>query len=142
MEGLAPPMKLVLSIKYGMDRGDSVRTALQKYFENRQDEFSQQVFKWYGLLQVGNSPQEVLSSLKSPYRKALLSVLERGLRGEPIYTVLLQLEQEMAEAARDEMERFVAVLPVKMLLPLLLLQFPAYLILLLGPLLKSFLTST
>lgn len=76
--------------------------------------------------------------LSSLYRRSLLQILERGLRGEAVYSVLLQLETELVEACQEEISNKVARLPFILLIPLLLFQFPAFLMLLFGPLLQNF----
>ena len=50
---------------------------------------------------------------------------------------LRALETEVESKAEAELDAHVAALPFKVLLPLLLFQFPAYLLLLLGPLLRE-----
>ena len=71
------------------------------------------------------------------YARALWDLVDRGLAGEPISSALLALHDEVARAARAELELHVATLPFKMLIPLLLFQFPAHLLLLLGPMLRD-----
>lgn len=71
-------------------------------------------------------------------RRQCLEVLSQGLQGEPIYSQICSLEEEVFEASRLEIEEFVALLPMKSLIPLLFFQFPAFLALLLGPFLLSF----
>ncbi|MEN0059151.1 MAG: hypothetical protein AAGB31_09985, partial [Bdellovibrio sp.] len=52
--------------------------------------------------------------------------------------VLNRLEEEIIEACREEMAERLAQLPFILLVPLLLFQFPAFLLLLFGPLLNNF----
>ncbi len=139
MESIAPPLKLILALRSGLERGESVRSSAQKYIATEDDELSRLVATWM-LLKNQGSPTDVLfASLKSPHRRAVLMMVERGLAGETIYPTLSRLEEEVIAATNSELEEFVALLPIKMLIPLLFFQFPAFLLLLFGPLLLQFL---
>ena len=139
MEGLAPPLELLISVKSAIECGESVRVGILKYVSNNKSEFAQTVGRWLFALDQNGKHQELIKSIKSSYRQAVLRVLEQGLRGQSIMPILTELEKEINEACNREIEQFIALLPLKLLIPLLLFQFPAYLLLLLGPLLKNFL---
>lgn len=138
MEGVAPPLALLLAIKRSLEKGQSVRAGLNYYLHREKNDFALVVVQWMGLLQQGHSTRKLLLSVKSLHRQVLLELLERGLSGEPIYQALLQLETEIIEACQDEMNETLARLPFILLVPLLLFQFPAFLMLLFGPLLQNF----
>lgn len=138
MEIIAPPLKLLLIVRRSLEKNQPVRQGLQNYFSQETGPFSLFVSRWYSLLQQGQSTREFLLELGSPHRRILLQVLERGLRGESIYTTLCQLEAEMIEEAQDEIGIKLARLPMLLLIPLLFFQFPAILMLLFGPLLQNF----
>lgn len=138
MEGLAPPLRLLFAVKRGLEKGQSVRVALNSYLLGDKDDFYPLVIQWLGLMQQGQSARKLLLSVKSLHRQVLLELLERGLAGEAIYQHLLQLEIEIIEACQDEMNDKLARLPFILLIPLLLFQFPAFLMLLFGPLLQNF----
>lgn len=57
--------------------------------------------------------------------------------GQPVLDHLAALEDEITKAADAELDIHISTLPFKMLIPLLLFQFPAYLVLLLGPALRE-----
>lgn len=137
MEAIAPPLKLVLILRRSLEKNQSLRQGLQNYLRRHRDDYAVDVSRWYSLLQQGQDTQETLGKL-SPHRRVLLQTLERGLRGESIYPLLCQLEGEIIEAAQDEIAVKLARLPMLLLIPLLLLQFPAILMLLFGPLLQNF----
>jgi hypothetical protein len=139
MEGIAPPLKLLLALRNGIEKGESVRMALQKYLAYEDDELSRLVATWVSRRDQGVSTQGLLLKTPSPFRQAVLMMMDRGLNGEGIYQHVIQLEEEVIEASANELATFLSVLPMKMLIPLLLLQFPAFLILLFGPLLAQFL---
>jgi hypothetical protein len=141
MEGLAPPLKLVLVLRNGIESGDSIRISVQKYLLSEDDDFARLVATWLARRDHGQSLGNALHELKSPFRQSAMLLLECGLKGESIYQQVLQLEEEILEASTSELDTFISVLPIKMLIPLLLLQFPAFLLVLFGPLLEQLLKS-
>jgi hypothetical protein len=58
----------------------------------------------------------------------------------PILAHLIELENEVVRSCESELEEQIQKLPIKLMLPVLFLMFPAYLILLLGPILLSILS--
>lgn len=138
MDGVAPPLKLLLEVKRAVERGQSVRQGVLSYVKTSHDDFVPVVTQWLALLQQGQDPKEALKAVPSLYRRSLLQVLERGLRGEAVFNVLVQLESELVEACQEEISEKIARLPFILLIPLLLFQFPAFLLLLFGPLLQNF----
>lgn len=136
MENLAPPLLLVVNLKREMERGRSIREALARYLNETDDEFARTVAAWNVRIEQGmDFPY---SSVKSLSRRALLMLLERGLKGEPVFQHLQRLESEIIENCQDEIQQKLQKLPFILMLPLLLLQFPAFLILLFGPFLENF----
>jgi hypothetical protein len=87
--------------------------------------------------QYGNLRDFTVSS-SSPYRRELISLVGLGLSGAPVVAKLRELEVEIRWACQDELDLFIARLPLRALLPVLLIQFPAFLILLFGPILSEF----
>lgn len=141
MEGLAPPLELLFCVKYSIEQGRSVKAGVLVYTQKANDEFASFVTRWLSCLYQGGDPVEVTSEIRSLHRRVLLQLLERGLRGESIYGPLCLLEEELVEACHEEIAQKVAKLPFYLMIPLLLFQFPAFLILLFGPLLQNFFTS-
>jgi hypothetical protein len=144
MDGLNPALRLLLTVKTSMERGESVRQGLMKslhrpaqpYTHSNTDEFSALVSAWFARHEQGISASTVRAKIKSPYRRNLLDLIERGLKGEPILQPLRNLEIEMIQACHEELERRILMLPMKALIPLLFLQFPALAILFLCPFLS------
>ena len=139
MEDIAPPLRFLSSLRMSIDKGDSVSIGLQRYLQTVDDELSRLVATWFLQKSRGESGDKIVMGLKSPYRRACLMLVGRGLAGEPIQSALAKLEEETLQASQNEIEEFLALLPMKMLVPLLFFQFPAFLFLLLGPLLIQFL---
>lgn len=140
MENLAPPLELLMDVRFGLEKGQSLRKTLLQYIEAQpHDPWRQQLHLWIQLLEMGRHSGEV--TLKMTFmRRQCLETLEMGLRGDPIYQQICNLEEEVFQATQLEIEEFVAILPMKSLIPLLFFQFPAFLALLIGPFLFSFLS--
>ncbi|KHD88024.1 MAG: hypothetical protein OM95_10885 [Bdellovibrio sp. ArHS] len=138
MEGLAPPLELLTCVKRAVEKGQSVKQGVLYYIKKNEGEFPAVVTQWLALLQQGYDPKDCVQGLSSLHRRTLLQILERGLRGEAIHGVLVRLEEELIEACQDEITNKIARLPFVMLVPLLIFQFPAFLMLLFGPLLQNF----
>ncbi|MGE5085977.1 MAG: type II secretion system F family protein [Bacillota bacterium] len=138
MEGVAPPLALLLCVKRILEKGQPVKQGVLYYLKRHDGEFAIEVSRWMALLQQGKDTQGVIKSLSSQYRQVLLQLLERGMRGESVYAALQGLEVELVEACEEEITNKLARLPFLLLVPLLLFQFPAFLMLLFGPLLQNF----
>ncbi len=138
MDGLAPPLVLLDCVKRSIEKGQSVKVGILAYLKKSNHGFSVVVTQWLGLLQQGKDTAPLIQTIGSIHRRTLLHVLERGLRGESVYNVLIQLEEELIEACHEEINKRLAMLPLIMLVPLLLFQFPAFLILLFAPLMQNF----
>lgn len=139
MEGIAPPLRCVLEVRWAMESGKSLRQALNTYTDHVKDSFSVVVAEWL-VRWVQDLPRQPLKEkLKSPYRRILLDVFEQGMKGTPIVHRLEELEGELTKACEADLNTHLNRLPITTLFPLMMLQFPAYLILMLGPLLKEFL---
>ncbi len=134
MESLSPSLKLLLCMKLSLERGESLRQGLQYYFSGASDELTVLVAQWLALRDQGASTLKIKKSISSQYRRVLLDVIDRGLKGESILPILSTLETEIIQACTEELERRTTLLPMKALIPLLLLQFPALAILFLSPL--------
>ena len=136
MEGLAPPLKCLLEIETRLQNGESVRTGIQKYLEQDIDAFTEDVRKLFFAYEQGRTASEVINSVKSVYRVALLEVLLQGLEGQPILNRIQELKIKIMDASESEIKEVLALLPLKLLVPLLLFQFPAFLLMLFGPIMR------
>lgn len=111
MEDLAFELSSVLQIRLRLEQGASLAQALRE-------------------LQLLDHPQMG----RAVY---LQQLIQRGLKGDPILPALTELEQDLTERALSEIDRQTSTLPIWSLLPLLLFQFPAILLLMVGPVLES-----
>ena len=138
MDGLAPPLKCLIHIQSSLQNGESVRTSLARYLQisDVSDAFGQTLRKFLFSWEQGHDWRVHLKSAGSSHRRALLEVLACGLSGQSVLPHLESLKDEMTSACDLEIADHLEMLPLKMLAPLLLFQFPAFLLLLFGPLLK------
>jgi hypothetical protein len=133
MESLNPTLKLIWQVKKSLEKGSSVRAGIKTYLQNETDPWKKVLSLWQMRLEQGLSMEDLVQSQKSPYRKQLLLILEKGLRGEAILPILSQLEKETQEKVEMDLEEYTAKVPYILLVPLCLFLFPACLILMLGP---------
>jgi len=133
MESLNPTLKLIWQVKKSIEKGSSVRSGIRNYLLTETDPWKQVLALWQIKLEQGGTVHDLVQSQKSPYRKQLLLILEKGLKGEAILPVLTQLEKETQEKVEMDLEEYTAKVPYILLLPLCLFLFPACLILMLGP---------
>ncbi len=134
MENLAPPLSVLLEVRWEMENGASFRESLRVSLRRLPaDPFLMRLRQWSVRKSHGQPVQDLVSDLKSPYRRALLELFARGWDGEPILEPVEALESELRSACEAELDDFVATLPFRAMIPLLLLQLPAYMLLLLGP---------
>lgn len=137
MEGLAPTMKCLIEIHSAIRNGESVRTGITQYLKASvgQDECASQMRSFLFAWEHGRDWKAVIASVGSSHRRALMDLIASGLQGQSILSHLEELRVDVMSACEDEIRHKLEILPLKMLMPLLLLQFPAFLLLLFGPLL-------
>ena len=140
MENLAPPLELCFWVRTQMFNGGSILSAIKTYKTHDKD-WSETLQKWLINIENQNSTKDIVGNLKSYHRKILIEVLENGIKGHSIQLVLKNLEDEMINYCELELENFNDSLQFKMMIPVLLFIFPAYLIALLGPVLNQILES-
>lgn len=137
MESLNPALNLVMTVRRAIECGESPRTGLVRYFTMNEGDFPKFCRRWMERHERGVDRQNLLRDLKSPHRRAILLVLERGLKGEPIHALLLETENEIKQACQREIDRHLSLLPFQMMVPLMLFLFPALMILVLSPFLDA-----
>lgn len=133
MEGLNPGLHLLLCCRRAIEQGRPLSLAIKGFIQKETGPFQSQVTKWMALFEQGQKTSSIILQIQSPYRRQLLEILERGLRREPIGHILAALETEIHEACEEEIQKKLTDLPYQVMIPLLLFQFPAFLLLLLGP---------
>ncbi len=134
MDYLAPPLNAVLQVQLKIKSGFSVRSAIQSYIRDFSDcPFAKKTSLWIFCVENGQAFKDPQLK-KYPYRKIIFDIFLRGLEGEPILTVLQELEEELKIICLQDLEEQVQRLPFLTLAPLFLFQVPAFFLLFLGPL--------
>lgn len=142
MEGLAPPLACLIEIQVSIRNGETIRSGIQRYVQSAPapNELALQMRQLLTSWDRGLSHQAILKQAKSHYRRALIEICVAGLAGQSVMPMLEELRVEIEDACEMEIRHHLDVMPIKMLVPLLIFQFPAYLLLLFGPLLKHLIT--
>lgn len=144
MEHLSPSLSLLMSVRRSIELGNSVRRGVECWIQTDQSEFREQVLTWKGHIESGRSNEWGLKAEQlrlNPWRKTLLELLEQGIEGAAIGKALEALELEMMRSVDDEIQEKLGKLPYLAMIPTLLFQLPAILLLLFGPLVRNFLHS-
>ena len=138
MESVSPTLKLLLLCKQYISSQRSLHLAITDFIKNEEGDFVDHVEVWLYCYEQGHDffVKDIELNI---YRRELLQIIEKGLQGVPILSILQGLQLEIVEKSMEEIEDFTAKLPFKMMVPLLFFQFPAFMLLLIGPILKTFL---
>ncbi len=138
MESLTPPVLTMAQELYWMiSSGRSMREAMRVYLSRCPSFFAIEVCKWWSqVLQTDANSSNYLSQF-TPHQQALLELVTRSAGGQPILEPLRELTCDIEMISIAELELHVSTLPFKLLIPLLFFYFPAFLILLLGPLIRD-----
>jgi hypothetical protein len=141
MEGVSPPLRCLLEMQMALRNGEAARQGLARYLDSSSaaDEFAGDVRRFLFAWDQGQDWRRQVSRIKSPHRRALLDLIATALNGQPILAHLDELRIDLIQASNDEIAKHMELMPVKMMVPLLFFQFPAFLILLFGPLLSRLL---
>jgi hypothetical protein len=137
MDGLAPPLRLCLNLRYALENGGALYSAVKSQLIYLDESLRIDLSVVLAAHEQGRAATGSDFISKSEYRKALIEIIMAGLRGEPIVKQLRDIEDEIKAACEYDLEMFIARLPMKALVPLMLVQFPAFLILVLGPVLNQ-----
>lgn len=148
MENISPTLLLLLSVRGALESGFSVRTGILNFLKLSEeikkspthkiysDSFMDFVSLWLLLIDQGQDFSFLYKDIH-PCKRTLLHLLEKGLKGMPVLNLLNELEMEITKSCEDEINEHIQKIPILLLLPVLFLMFPAYLILLLGPVIES-----
>ncbi len=138
MDDLKLPSSLLLiwEIKRTIEKNMSLQQGLQKFFarmtqpQSFNDEFAKNFLQWWQIRQKTQVSE--LSHFNAQHR-AIITLLENGLRGQSIYEPLKALEADFIEMCDADIQEHAAKLPLLLQIPLIFLVFPAICILLLVP---------
>jgi hypothetical protein len=139
MEGLAPSLQCLIEIQSAIQNGESTRSGLNRYLAvtSAREEYPAVVRRFLFAWDHGQDWRSIIAENRSPHRRTVLELAAAGLAGQSILAQLEELRTEILAACDLEIRTHLELLPLKMLVPLLLFQFPAFLILLFGPLLRN-----
>lgn len=138
MDHLNLPSSLVLiwEVKRTIEKNLSLQHGLQKFsqrmtqHQSSQDKFAKNFLQWWQIRQKTQISE--LSHFNAQHR-AIITLLENGLRGQSIYEPLKTLETDFIEMCDADIQEHAAKLPLLLQIPLIFLVFPAICILLLVP---------
>lgn len=139
MDNLNLPSSLLLiwELKRTIEKNLSLQQGLQKFSQRltqlknfKHDDFAKNFLEWWQIRQ-----KTQVSELKNfnAQHRALIVLLENGLRGQSIYEPLKALEADFVEMCDADIQEHAAKLPLLLQIPLIFLVFPAICILLLVP---------
>lgn len=133
------PLEVLMFVRVEISEGRSVRSALDEYLQTHSRVELNILRVWY--LSIQNSGRRSLDHpevrASNSQVRTLLQVLERGVRGEAILPALLELERDFLELCDDDLERFASRLPTLIMGTTALFLFPAFVLILIGPLLAD-----
>lgn len=131
---LAAPYLLLIQIHQQMSSGQAVGPAISTSLLGRDDDFSQNLYRWWMKRQQGDR-DSVAKFFPRGLSRAFVETLDCGLKGEPILARLNELEAEMRLSMENTLATHLQLLPIKTLMPIMCLIFPALALLLVGPML-------
>lgn len=139
MEFVAPLLAAVVGLRLRLENGEALSAILASEPTLNHCDLGPDLVRLRLLFQQMSSPESFLASVKTPHRQAFYELLWFGLNGRPILSELRGLEEEIQHAALVRMEHFLSHVPIQVLLVVILFQVPAFMLLILGPLMKEIL---
>jgi hypothetical protein len=130
-----PLLNSISELRHRLEAGESLRASLPLCLNTNDSGWNNLARRWLIAHEHGTPTEKIVSEIKSPFRRIFLEMLAAGLNGAPIFQNLLELEKEVHAACELEIEENLRRLPFLSLLPVLFFMFPAFLLLLLGPVL-------
>ena len=143
MDDLNLPSSLILvwDIKRAIEKKLSLQQGLQKFNQRAttnirgfHDDFAKNFVHWW---QIRTKTQTSDLNNFNAQHRALINLIESGLRGQSIYEPLKSLEADMIDMCEADIQEHAAKLPLLLQIPLIFLVFPAICILLLVPTLSQ-----
>lgn len=135
MENLAPPMSCIICVEKAFLEGKTLKSGLKNYIEHANDDFTYEIQDVLKCFMIGESRYNHNSN--SIYRTAIKELIWSGLHGNSIGKELDALKEEIELACKVELDSFIESIPFRSMIPLLLFQFPAFLLILMGPLITK-----
>ena len=144
MVNLNEPSIIILSrdLRSALDGQNSVGYGLKTFLNrNLNDRFALNFKNW---LQTNKLAERsvAMATENEPsfniYQTAIVILIQKALSGASIYDELSQIEEEYLQTCHQDIEKHVALLPMKLQIPLMLLILPSIMILIIFPALNLF----
>lgn len=139
MEHLPWPLEVVMFVRSYLTEGKSVRMAIEDYLKSQPPQRCPELRNWYLAVQNAASESALARLPENLYQRNLLFILTKGLRGDSISSSLSELEKEFLEVCDEDLERFASRLPSLLMVVTAVLIFPAFMLLILGPIVSDML---
>lgn len=139
MESVEPLIEFILHLRKGLEKGQSLQKMIEIFLQTAtKSHFKWELMRVYASLSQGQSLQPLLETTQSRLRRQLWILIQRSREGEPILPFIVALESEALLAFEDCTTNHLQKLPFLMMIPLLFFMFPAFGLLILGPILDIF----
>lgn len=139
MEDLSFLLKLCLHVRVSIEGGEALRVSLLRFADLEDSILHLKLKQWLVHFDQAGGLNCAEKFFTSHHIQVFLEIISQGLVGHSIYERVKTIEEEIIEVCKDEFQRELDKLPYVLMVPLLLFMFPAYLLLLLGPILNMFL---
>lgn len=138
MDNLATPYVFVEHLRYGLESGESLMVIIKRFVRNDMSEFSFTMNRWIVFSQQEQYIPGGFQKNLQIYRRSIFDLLDLAKSGASIVEPLKSMEKELISICENDLQRHLDKLPFQLMIPMLFLQFPAILILIIGPLLIQF----
>lgn len=139
MEDLSFLLKLCLRVRVSIEGGEALRVSLLRFAETENSLSYIKLKQWLAYFDQTGGKNCAESFFTNHHTQIFLDIIGEGLIGHSIYDRIRAMEEELIEVCKEEFQKELDKLPYILMIPLLLFMFPAYLLLLLGPILNLFL---
>ena len=134
MVHIVPSLSFIKRFRYNMQSGKSASLSVKLAIEDENSDFSNNLNLWF-IQYRAEGRSEV--PFNTHGERFFVEILTRALEGAPVLQTLDQLEAELEQEFDMQWKAWLESLPYKLSIPLLLFYFPAYVVLLFGPLLTQ-----
>lgn len=137
MELLAPSYNFLSELIMSIESGSSTKKFTMDFIKETNTGWTQILSTFVFKYMNNNFKFSMLKSVKNPFERSILHLVIKSFAGQPVLENLKSLEKEYFDAHKKQLEKHLMKLPYLSLIPLFVFLFPAYLLLMLGPILKS-----
>ena len=139
MEVLSDSYYFLSDLVMSLESGTSSRNFTQNYLRDQDNSWTENLSKFYFRHTNGQEIDSEIHKLQIPYERAIINLLLRSFAGDPVVPELKTIEDQYYLAHKKVLDNQLIKLPYLSMIPLFIFLFPAYLVLLLGPILLSLL---